>query len=269
MTNTITRTTTIAHPAGRLAGLGRARRADAAGAARLRRQHGAQLRPAADRPRPPAHGHPAALDHRRVPAGARQPAGDDGHPRRPVRPPPDAADRSDRLRPRLRPRRLRAERGVAHRRARGDGRLRRDAHAVDAVPPAHDLHQPRPAAHGDRRLGGRLLRRCGARPGRRRHPARALRMGVGVPAGRPRPGAAADPRSDPRTGEPRPESRPVRPAERRAVAGDDGADRLRDQGVRGARRRERAPARARRRRGSSSACSSCAARTASRPRCST
>ena len=61
---------------------------------------------------------PAALDHRRLPARAREPARHDGHARRPLRQATDAADRRHRLRHRLGARRLRPERRVAHRRAR-------------------------------------------------------------------------------------------------------------------------------------------------------
>ena len=113
-----------------------------------------------------------------------------------------------------------------------------DADAVDAVAAAQHLPQPRPASDGDRGVGGGVLgrRRTGSR--RRRAPARALRVGLGVPARGPRARAAPDPRADPRAREPRPEPGSLRSAERRAVARDHGADRVRDQGIRGARHRE-------------------------------
>ena len=137
---------------------------------------------------------------------------------------------------------VRTERRVAHRRSRGHGRVRRDADALHAVAPAEHLRQPRPAPPRDRRVGGGLLGRCRARTRRGRHPAGALRVGRGVPHGRPGARSAADPRADPGAREPRPEPRSLRSHECRPVAADHGADRLRDQGVRGARHREPAAA---------------------------
>src|SRR5690606_37462934 len=71
-------------PESRLAWLGRTGRAHAPRAARIGRQHGAQLRPARDRPRPRALERTATLDHRRVPPRAGRAPRDHGNPRRPI-----------------------------------------------------------------------------------------------------------------------------------------------------------------------------------------
>ena len=152
----------------RLARLGGARRAHAAGAARLGRQHRAELRAAADRPRPRADRDPAALDHRRLPARPREPARHDGHARRSVRTATDAAHRRHRLRHRLGARRLRPERRVADRRARVDGRVRRDADAVDPVAAAQHLHATATSAAWRSRCG-----RPASRPARHSGPSSA------------------------------------------------------------------------------------------------
>ena len=87
----------------------RTRCADAPGAARVDRQHCAQLRPAGDLGGAAAERCPAALDHRRLPVGARRAPRLDGQPRRQDRSSPPAPDRVRRLRSSVRRRSLRAE----------------------------------------------------------------------------------------------------------------------------------------------------------------
>ena len=207
----------------------RPRRAHAPGAARLRRQHRAELRAARHLARPRAHGGPAALDHRRLPARAGGAPRRHGQRGRSLRAPSAAADRLDRVRRGLRRRRLRADRRGAHRRARGARLLRRHAHAVDAVVAPRGLHRPRAAPPRHRDLGLGLRGRQCARPARRRTAARALRLGLGVPARGAGARADARARAPAHPREPRPRAGPHRPREHRALARRDGADRLRDQ----------------------------------------
>ena len=106
---------------------------------------------------------------------------------------------------------------------------------VDAVAAAQRLRRPRAAPPRDRDLGVRVRGRLGAGPDRRRPAARALLVGLGVPAGCARPHPAAGARAAAGARVPRPVPGPGGCAGHRAVAADDGADRLRHQVARGRR----------------------------------
>lgn len=185
---------------------------------------------------PQAHRHPAAVDRRRLLLRHRRPAGLHGQPRRPHRPQEAAAHRRHRLRPGLGPQRLRHL-------ARADDRGPRPARCRRCHPdalhagadPQHLPRRPR-TQRRHRHLGRGRLGRRRRRPGRRRVPAGALLVGLGLPhqpAGDGRPGGRRR-QAAPRVEEPRP--RPVGPGQRRPLADRHHRRRLRDQGRRGARR---------------------------------
>ena len=142
-------------------------------------------------PRPPAARHHTrpAVDRRRLQPRVRRPRPHGRIAGRSVRSPAGAHRRAGRVRDRQRDRRSDAVGRCAGRHPVRDGRVRRGDLPDDAVD--HHQHVPRSrrARQGDRAVGGGDRTGRGGRPDQRRHPARALRLAVGVRG--PRAGGCA------------------------------------------------------------------------------
>ncbi len=184
----------------RVARLGR----DRAPLPRLRHgPHGAQPRRAGAERRAASEQHAALVDRRHLRLPRRRPADHDGHARRPHRPPAAAVDRRRRLRRGFGARCPLDDTRAADRRA-GAARDRRcDARAVHARADPQHVRGPGAADLRGRRVDHELLGRRGDRPARRRRAARALLVGLRVPAGRPGDGVAAARRAGAAAGVPR------------------------------------------------------------------
>ena len=137
---------------------------------------------AGDQRGPAADQRPTPLDHRHLRLHGRGLPRDDGHARGPDRSAQAVAHRRDGVRSRLGARRLLDERGDAHRQPRPAGHRRRHARPLDAVPDLRDVPGPRSAHARGRRLDLGLFRGECDRPGPRRYPARAVLVGLRVPA---------------------------------------------------------------------------------------
>ncbi len=109
------------------------------------------------------------------------------------------------------------------------GHRRGDPGSLDPVADLRDVRGPTPAHARDRRLDLGVLGGQRDRPGPRRHPARAVLVGVGVPPRIAGHGAAARRRPDRAARVQGARRRSTRPRKRRAVAGRDPVDHLRAQ----------------------------------------
>ncbi len=158
-----------------------------------------------------------------------------GKPRRPHRPQAHPAHRRHGVRRDLGPQRLRVHARADDRRP---GPARRRGRHPDARHPRPDPQPlPRPALTQPRRgaCGRRALGRCGGRPGRRRFPAGALLVGLGLPHQPARDGRPGRRRHQAAARVPQPEPGPLGPAQRHPLAGRHGRRRVRRQGGRRAR----------------------------------
>ncbi len=176
--------------------------------------------------------HPAAVDLRQLRLRPRGAAHHHGFARRPDRPPQAAADGSDRIRARLRRRRLRHQRRDADRGPRPARHRRRDPDALHAGARTQPVPGRQAARPGHRDLVRGHDRRDRPRLGPERPDAEPLLVGFGLPDQRARDAAPAGPRpgAGPRVQGPGP--RPLRPAERPAVDGRRAPGRVRPQGDR-------------------------------------
>ncbi len=122
---------------------------------RRARHHDRERRAACDPPLAARVALRSAVDHRRLHAGARQPADARRIDRRPPRPQAHLPDRAHHLRVRFGAVRRRAESRRAHRRARVPGARRCDAQPGCALDRAQRVRQSARASAGDRRYGAR------------------------------------------------------------------------------------------------------------------